>query len=112
MQRGAVWWANLPQPAASEPGYRRPVLIIQSNAFNQSSIRTIIAVVLTSNLNLGRVPGNVVINHVESSLPKDSVANVSQIITVDRTFLTEKAGIVRGNTMKSIDDGLRLALSI
>lgn len=110
MQRGAVWWADLPEPSASEPGYRRPVLIIQSNAFNRSSIRTVIAVVLTSNLNLGRAPGNVVIGHAESGLPKDSVANISQVITVDRTFLAERAGMARGNTMKSIDDGLRLAL--
>jgi len=112
MQRGAVWWADLPAPSASEPGYRRPVLIVQSNAFNRSSIRTIVAVVLTSNLNLARAPGNVLVNRNESGLPKDSVANVSQIITVDRGFLTEKAGIIRGETMRLVDEGLKLVLAV
>jgi mRNA interferase MazF len=92
MERGTVWWAQLPEPIASEPGFRRPVIIIQSNAFNRSRIRTIVAVVLTSNLRLAEAPGNVLIPATDSGLPKDSVANVSQIITLDRTFLTEKCG--------------------
>jgi mRNA interferase MazF len=112
VQRGAVWWANLPAPAASEPGYRRPVLIVQSNAFNKSAIRTVIALVLTSNLNLVKAPGNVPLSKEESGLPKDSVANVSQLITLDRGFLTEKAGNARKSTMKLIDEGIRLVLSL
>ena len=90
MIRGAIWWAELPDPLASEPGYRRPVLIIQSNAFNQSRIHTVIAVVITANLRLADAPGNVRLVASETGLPKDSVANVSQIITVDKTFLVEK----------------------
>ena len=80
MIRGAIWWAELPDPVASEPGYRRPVLIIQSNAFNRSRIHTVIAVVITANLRLADAPGNVRLAARESGLPKDSVANVSQII--------------------------------
>jgi len=112
MERGTVWWAQLPAPIASEPGFRRPVIIIQSNAFNRSRIRTIVAVVLTSNLRLADAPGNVLIPATDSGLPKDSVANVSQIITLDRTFLTEKCGRMPSRIMKSVDDGTRLVLSL
>ena len=91
MERGEVWWASLPDPMASEPGFRRPVLIIQSNSFNRSKIGTVIILVLTSNLRLSAAPGNVMLQRKETGLPKDSVANVSQIITVDRSFLIEKS---------------------
>jgi mRNA interferase MazF len=112
MERGTVWWAQFPEPIASEPGFRRPVIIIQSNAFNRSRIRTIVAVVLTSNLHLAEAPGNVLIPAIDSGLPKDSVANVSQIITLDRTFLTEKRGRMPSRIMKTVDDGIRLVLSL
>jgi mRNA interferase MazF len=112
MERGEVWWEELPEPTASEPGFRRPVVIVQSNAFNRSRIRTIIAVVLTSNLRLAEAPGNVMISASDSGLPKDSVANVSQVITVDRTFLTERCGRLPGQLIRSIDEGLRLVLSL
>ena len=112
MERGTVWWAQLPEPVASEPGFRRPVIIIQSNAFNRSRIRTVIAVVLTSNLRLTEAPGNVLIPATDSGLPKDSVANISQIITMDRTFLTEKCGRLPPRIMKAVDDGIRLVLSL
>jgi mRNA interferase MazF len=112
MERGTVWWAQLPEPIASEPGFRRPVIIIQSNAFNRSRIRTIVAVVLTSNLRLSEAPGNVLIPATDSGLPKDSVANVSQIITLDRTFLTEKCGRMPSRIMMAVDDGIRLVLSL
>ena len=112
MERGEVWWARLPDPTASEPGFRRPVLIVQSNAFNRSRIQTLVAVVLTSNLRLAEAPGNVLIPASDSGLPKDSVANVSQVITVDRSFLTERCGRLPAHLVKSIDEGLRLALSL
>jgi len=112
MERGTVWWAQLPEPIASEPGLRRPVIIIQSNAFNRSRIRTVVAVVLTSNLRLAEAPGNVLIPATDSGLPKDSVANVSQIITLDRTFLTEKSGRIPTRIMRAVDDGIRLVLSL
>jgi mRNA interferase MazF len=112
MERGEVWWADLPDPVGAGPGYRRPVLVIQSNDFNRSKIRTIILLVLTSNLKLADAPGNVLIPASESGLSKDSVANVSQIITVDKDFLAEKCGKLASRFIKSIDDGLRLVLSI
>ncbi len=112
MERGDVWWAHLPDPIASEPGFNRPVLVIQSDAFNRSRIRTIIAVVLTSNLRLSEAPGNVLIPASETGLPKDSVANVSQVITIDRSFLTENCGKLPSRILRSVEEGLRLALSL
>jgi len=112
MERGEVWWAQLPDPGASEPGFRRPVVIVQSDSFNRSRIRTIIAVVLTSNLRLAEAPGNLLIPASESGLPKDSVAMVSQVITVDRGFLIEKTGRLRPKLLRSIEEGLRLVLAL
>jgi mRNA interferase MazF len=83
VQRGEIWWANLPEPTGSEPGFRRPVLVVQSDEFNQSRIATVIAVVLTSNLKLAQAPGNVLLPSKATHLSKDSVANISQVITVD-----------------------------
>lgn len=112
MERGEIWWAELPDPVASEPGYRRPVVVVQANSFNRSRIRTVIVVLLTSNLHLIEAPGNVLVPASDSGLPKDSVANVSQVITVDRMFLTERCGGLPAHLIRSIDDGLRLVLSL
>jgi mRNA interferase MazF len=112
MRRGEVWWAGLPEPVASEPGYRRPVLIIQSDDFNRSRIRTVIAAVLTTNLRLAAAPGNVLVAADETGLPRDSVVNVSQIITVDKTFLTERVGRLDDRTMLAVEDGIRTALAL
>ena len=112
MERGTVWWAELPQPVASEPGFRRPVIIVQANSFNQSRIKTVMAVVVTSNLKLADAPGNVSLPAASAGLPKDSVANVSQVITIDKSFLVEKCGRVPSSLMKAIDEGLRLSLSL
>jgi len=112
MDRGEVWWAELPDPVASEPGFRRPVVIVSSDAFNRSRIRTVLAVVLTSNLRLSDAPGNVLLAATESGLPKDSVANVSQVVTLDKGFLSGRCSRIPPRVMKAIDDGLRLALSL
>ena len=112
VERGQIWWADLDEPRGSEPAFRRPLLIVQDDAFNRSRIRTVVAVVMTSNLRLVEAPGNVLIPAKASGLPKDSVVNVSQIVTIDRDFLTEPAGKLRGQLMKSIEDGLRLVLSL
>jgi len=112
MDRGEVWWAELPDPVASEPGFRRPVVIVSSNAFNRSRIRTVSAVVLTSNLRLSEAPGNVLLAAAESGLPKDSVANVSQVVTLGKGILSGRCGRIPPRGMKAIDDGLRLALSL
>ena len=112
VERGQVWWADLGEPAGSEPGFRRPILIVQSDAFNRSRLQTVLAVVLTSNVRLVDAPGNVLIPARAAGLPKDSVANVSQVITVDRDFLTEPAGRLRGQLLKDIENGLRLVLAL
>ncbi|MBI3940970.1 MAG: type II toxin-antitoxin system PemK/MazF family toxin [Acidobacteria bacterium] len=112
MERGEVWWTDLGEPDGSEPGYRRPVVIVQSDAFNRSRLRTVIAVALMTNLRLVEAPGNVLVPAKASGLPKDSVANVSQVITVDRDFLLERAGRLRGQLLKDIDSGLRLVLAL
>ncbi len=108
--RGEIWWANLPEPIGSEPGYRRPVLIVQDDAFNSSQIRTAIAIVITSNLNLAQAPGNVLLPKKLTDLPRDSVANVSQLITIDKAFLTERVGALTRDLLEQVDDGLRLVL--
>lgn len=112
VERGQVWWADLGEPAGSQPGFRRPVLVVQSDAFNRSRLRTVLAVVLTSNLRLVEAPGNVLIPAKAAGLPKDSVANVSQIITVDRDFLAELAGRIRGQVLHDLENGLRLVLGL
>ena len=112
MERGEVWWTELPAPVASEPGFRRPVVIVSSNAFNRSRIRTVLAVVLTSNIRLSDAPGNVFLAAAASGLPKDSVANVSQVVTLDKSFLSSRCGRIPPRGMKAIDDGLKLALSL
>ena len=112
VERGQVWWADLGEPNGSEPGFRRPVVIVQSDAFNRSRIRTVIVVVLTANLRLVEAPGNVLVPAKASGLPKDSVANVSQVVTLDREFLTELAGRIKGPLLSSVDSGLRLVLGL
>ena len=112
MFRGEIWWATLPSPMASEPGYRRPLLIIQSDDFNRSRINTVIAVVITSNLLLAEAPGNVLLSKKDTNLPKESVANVSQLITVDKSLLTEKVGNLSSHKVREIEAGVRLVLSL
>lgn len=112
VQRGEVWWADLDQPTGSAPGYRRPVLIVQSDAFNRSRLQTTIAVVLTSNLRLVDAPGNVLVPKEKAGLPKDSVANVSQLVTLDRDLLTERTGKVSARLLAAIDAGLKLVLAL
>ena len=112
MRRGEIWWASLPNPTGSGPGFRRPLVITQSNDFNRSRINTIIAIVITSNLKLARAPGNILLSAKSTGLPRNSVANVSQIITVDKSFLTEKIGKLTSKQMQQIEEGLRLVLSL
>jgi mRNA interferase MazF len=112
VQRGDVWWADLPAPAGSEPEHRRPMLIVQSDAFNRSAIGTVLCAVITSNLRLAGAPGNVRIAPRESGLPKPSVVNVSQLVTLDRTSLTERVQTLSIRTMEQIDEGLRLVTGL
>jgi len=112
MRRGEIWWATLPAPAGSEPGYRRPVLIVQSNTFNESAIRTVLAVAITSNVGLSAAPGNVLLRRKDTGLPRDSVANVSQVVTVDKAFLVDRVGTLPAIPAADVDAGLRLTLAL
>lgn len=112
VRRGEIWWADLDEPRGSEPGHRRPVLIVQADAFNRSRIRTVLVVVLTSTMTLLDAPGNVLLAVAESGLPRDSVANVSQVVTLDRAFLSKRQGRASPDTMEQIDRGLRLVLDL
>ena len=112
MKRGEIWWASLPSPAGSGPGYRRPVLVVQSNPFNDSRIYTVVVAALSSNLALALAPGNVRVSKSESGLRKPSVVNASQVLTVDRGYLTERVRSLPGPVVARIDEGLRLALGL
>ena len=112
IKRGEIWWASLPDPVGSEPGYRRPVLVIQSDEFNQSRINTVICAAITSNLALAEAPGNVRLTVRESGLPKPSVLNVSQIIAVDRRFLIAKVKSLDIAALRRIEEGLKLVLNL
>ena len=92
--QGEVWWADLPEPYGSEPGFRRPVVVVQGDVFNRSTLRTVVCVALTSNLDWTNAPGNVLLTARMTGLPRDSVANVSQIVTLDRASLTERVGLI------------------
>lgn len=112
MKRGEVWWALLPDPVGAGRGYRRPVLVIQSKPFNESHIATVVVAVITTNLALAEAPGNVRLSKSESGLPKPSVVNVSQIITIDKSVLTGKVKSLPGAIVQRVDDGLRLVLAL
>ena len=112
MQRGEVWWADLDEPHSSAPGFKRPLVVIQADAFNRSRIQTVVCAVLTSNLRLADAPGNVFVPKRESGLPRDSVVNISQVVTVDRSTLTERVGTLSARVHERIDDGLRLVLEL
>ena len=112
MRRGEVWWASAPDSAGSGPGSRRPYLIVSANPFNESRINTVVAVVITSNLRLAEAPGNVRLPARGVGLSKPSVASVSQVITIDKSFLTERVGRIPAATMASVSAGLRLVLAL
>ncbi len=112
IERREIWWSDLEEPRGSEPGFRRPVLVAQAESFNRSRIRTVVVVVLTSNTRLLDAPGNVLIPAKQSRLDRDSVANVSQIVTLDRDFLSERLGRVSATVMAQVDAGLRLVLDL
>lgn len=112
MRRGEVWWASLGDPSGAAPGFRRPVVIVQADAFNESAIRTVLCVAITSNLRLGEAPGNVRVSRRASGLTKASIANVSQVITADKQYLTQRIGRLSPAVLREIDAGLRLVLAL
>ena len=112
IRRGEIWWASLPDPAGSEPGYRRPVVVVQTNDFNEGGIRTVIVVTITSNLRLAGAPGNVLCRRKDTGLPRESVINVSQTATVNKARLTHRVGALPSGLMQEVESGLRLILGL
>jgi mRNA interferase MazF len=110
ISQGEIWWADLPSPTGSGPGYRRPVVVVQSNALNASRISTVVCVPLTTNLKWVAAPGNVPISARLSGLAKDSVANVSQIVSVDKSVLTDRVGKLPPAKLQLILSGIGIVL--
>ena len=110
MRRGELWWASLSDPLGSAPGFRRPVVVIQCDSFNESRINTVVVAAVASNLRLAKAPGNVLLDSGESNLPRDSVVNVSQILTIDKSFLVQRVSLLADEIMARVDAGVRLVL--
>jgi mRNA interferase MazF len=108
--QGEVWWADIREPVGSQPGFVRPVVIVQGDAFNQSGLRTVVCVALTSNLRWVHAPGNVRLAARATGLPKDSVANVSQIMTLDRDALTDRVGRISASQLERVFGGIDIVL--
>ena len=104
--QGEIWWADLPEPVGSAPGFRRPVLVVQADEFNRTAIATVVCVVLTSNLALEDAPGNVMLTASVSHLPKDSVVNVTQLITLDKSLLTQRVHKLPLEQLETVLTGL------
>ncbi|VAW42890.1 Programmed cell death toxin YdcE [hydrothermal vent metagenome] len=111
VQQGEVWWADLSEPVGSGPGFRRPILVVQGNPFNESKISTIVCIPLTSNLKWADAPGNLLLKKRVTGLKKDSVANVSQIISLDKSVLTDRCGRISGSLLKQIFHGLNIVFN-
>ena len=110
IRRGEIWWASLGEPQGSAPGFRSPVLVVQSNEFNDSAIRT--SICAASNMRLADAPGNVRITRRLSGLPHDSVVNVSQLITLDKQTLTENVGRLPAQSLRDVEAGIKLVLAL
>lgn len=100
--QGEIWWADLPMPAGSGPGFRRPLVVVQGNALNQSRLPTVVCVPLTSNLAWATAPGNTLLSAKATGLPKDSLANASQLFAIDRSFLGTRVGKVTPKRLEQI----------
>jgi mRNA interferase MazF len=110
ISQGDVWWADLGEPVGSEPGFRRPVIVVQGDSFNRSALRTAVAVPLTSNLRWAGAPGNVRLTARATGLPRDSVANVSQIVALDRSILIERVGRLSPSKLELVLVGIDTVL--
>ena len=112
VSRRDVWWASLAEPRGSEPGFCRPILVVQADAFNRSRLRTVLGVILTSNVRLVAMPGNVLLPARSTGLPKDSVANVTQTVTLDEDYLSRRIGQVSPRLMARVEAGLKRVLAL
>jgi mRNA interferase MazF len=112
VKRGEIWWVDFGEPQGSEPGYRRPAVIVSSDRFNRSRIRTVLVAAVTSNVSLAAAPGNITLAPDETGLDRPSVVNVSQLACIDRSMLVRQAGTLPAPLRQALDTGLRLALAL
>lgn len=112
IRRGEIWWADLPEPVGSSPGYRRPVLVIQEDEFTNSAIKTVIVAAITGNIRIAKAKGNVLLSPKQSGLPKESVVNVSQLLTIDKSLLNDLVSVLSESKIEQVDNGIRLVLSL
>ena len=110
IKQGDIYWVDFGIPKGSEPGYRHPHVVIQNNIFNESKINTVVVCALTSNLKWAKSPGNILLKKGEGNLPKDSVVNVTQVETIDKSFLAEKIGALPASRVKQIIEGIKLLI--
>ena len=110
ISQGEVWWADLPAPTGSGPGFKRPVIVVQGEAFNRSKIRTAVCVPLTSNLKWADAPGNVLLRAKSTGLGKDSVANVSLVVALDKDLLKKRVGVLSRRELGLVLSGIDLVL--
>jgi mRNA interferase MazF len=108
--QGDIWWADLPPATGSGPGFRRPVVVVQGDAFNRSALATTVCVPLTSNLRWADAPGNVLLKSTQTGLRKESVANVSQLVALDKDRLTERAGKLPKTMLDAVLAGVDIVL--
>jgi mRNA interferase MazF len=108
--QGEIWWADLPEPSGSEPDWRRPILVVQCDAFNRSRLGTVLSVILTSNLRWAEAPGNVNLTARMTGLPQDSVANVSQVTSLDKNVLTDCVGRISRAKLNLVLNGINIVL--
>jgi mRNA interferase MazF len=110
VSQGEIWWADLPEPIGSGPGFRRPIVIVQDDAFNHSRLGTVIGVLITGNVTRAESPGNVLLTSRATGLPHDSVANVSQIVTIDKRVLMERTGRLSRANLELVLSGINVVL--
>ena len=108
VKQGDIYWVDLPQPSGSEPGFRRPCLVVQNNIFNQSRITTVVVCILTSNLRRASAPRNVLLEEGEANLSKASVVNISQILTINKSDLQQKIGTLSQEKLSLVVSGIKL----
>jgi mRNA interferase MazF len=112
MIKGEIWWATLPSPRGSEPGKTRPVVVIQGDSFNRSSINTVVCAVITSNISLANAPGNILLEKADSGLEKSSVINFSQILTLDKAYFSQMVSMLSKPQIKKINKSLKVIFDI
>ncbi len=110
--RGELWWVDFGEPIGSEPGYRRPVVVVSSDRFNRARIATVVVSAITSNLSLADAPGNLLVDSATTGLDRDSVINVTQTLVIDRSRLVKCLGMLDRSTVTRVDEGLRLLLDL